>query len=179
MAFSPIRFIKIRHTGCSMRYPDVIQRCLWITPASADFLHRGVPSGFLPREALVSVQTGTPRTRTLKLDGTKIAYLFLQAQLLLISQNHFGNAHPGIELKCFLKLLVQCGGCMKRRSARQLVRLLADIRHATHCSTLRAAATNRAIALASAESEADAADSDDNTESPRDARQDKPVRSGS
>jgi hypothetical protein len=68
---------------------------------------------------------------------------------------------------------------MKRRSARQLVRLLSDIRHATHCSTLRAAATNRAIALASAESEADAADNDDSTESTRDARRDKPVRSGS
>jgi hypothetical protein len=117
----------------------------------------------------------------LKLDGTKIASLFLQAQLLLISEKHFGNAHPGIELKCFMKLLVQCGGCMKRRSARQLVRLLADIRHATHCSTLRAAATNRAIALASAEADADAdaADSGDSAESSRDARQDKPVRSGS
>jgi hypothetical protein len=68
---------------------------------------------------------------------------------------------------------------MKRRSARQLVRLLADIRHATHCSTLRAAATNRSIALAAAEGEADAADSDDSTESPRDTRQDKPARSGS
>jgi hypothetical protein len=70
---------------------------------------------------------------------------------------------------------------MKRRSARQLVRLLADIRHATHCSTLRAAATNRAIALASAEADADAdaADSGDSAESSRDARQDKPVRSGS
>jgi hypothetical protein len=68
---------------------------------------------------------------------------------------------------------------MKRRSARQLVRLLSDIRHATHCSTLRAAATNRAIALASAESEADAADNDDSTESTRDTRRDKPVRSGS
>jgi hypothetical protein len=113
------------------------------------------------------------------LDGTKIASLFLQAQLLLISEKHFGNAHPGIELKCFMKLLVQCGGCMKRRSARQLVRLLSDIRHATHCSTLRAAATNRAIALASAEADADAADSGDSAESSRDARQDKPVRSGS
>jgi hypothetical protein len=68
---------------------------------------------------------------------------------------------------------------MKRRSARQLVRLLADIRHATHCSTLRAAATNRAIALAATEGEADAADSDDSTESSRDTRQDKPARSGS
>jgi hypothetical protein len=68
---------------------------------------------------------------------------------------------------------------MKRRSARQLVRLLSDIRHATHCSTLRAAATNRAIALASAESEAQAAETDDNAESTRDAQQHKPVRSES
>jgi hypothetical protein len=68
---------------------------------------------------------------------------------------------------------------MKRRSARQLVRLLSDIRHATHCSTLRAAATNRAIALASAESEAEAADPDTNDESVRDTQQHKPVRSES
>ncbi|WP_232624331.1 hypothetical protein [Paraburkholderia ginsengisoli] len=147
--------------------------------AAEDAYPQAAARHFPPPAALASVQTATPRTRTLKLDGTKIASLFLQAQLLLISQNHFGNAHPGIELKCFLRLLVQCGGCMKRRSARQLVRLLADIRHATHCSTLRAAATNRAIALASAESEADAADSDDSPESARDAHQDKPVRSGS
>ena len=68
---------------------------------------------------------------------------------------------------------------MKRRSARQLVRLLSDIRHAAHCSTLRAAATNRAMGLASAESEADDADPDDTTEAAREARQDKPARSGS
>jgi hypothetical protein len=68
---------------------------------------------------------------------------------------------------------------MKRRTARQLVHLLSDIRHAAHCSTLRAAATNRAIALASAEHEADAADTDDNTDATRDARQNKPARSGS
>jgi hypothetical protein len=132
-----------------------------------------------PYEALASVQTTRRQTRTLKPDGTKIASLFLQAQLLLFSQNHFATPDPGIELKCFLKLLVQCGGCMKRRSARQLVRLLSDIRHATHCSTLRAAATNRAIALAAAESDADAADNEDSNESTRDAHQDKPVRSGS
>ena len=90
---------------------------------------------------------------------------------------------PGIELKCFLRFLVQCGGCMKRRSARQLVRLLSDIRHAAHCSTLRAAATNRAIAFASAEEDADAADSDDraedNADAAREVHQTKPVRSGS
>jgi predicted secreted Zn-dependent protease len=68
---------------------------------------------------------------------------------------------------------------MKRRTARQLVRLLSDIRHAAHCSTLRAAATNRAIAQASAEHDADLADSDDNTDATRDAHQNKPARSRS
>ncbi|WCM19625.1 hypothetical protein NDK50_19810 [Paraburkholderia bryophila] len=78
---------------------------------------------------------------------------------------------------------------MKRRTARQLVHLLSDIRHATHCSTLRAAATNRAIALASAEHDANAegrddADhtddsADDSADATRDAHQDKPIRSGS
>ncbi|WP_111933455.1 hypothetical protein [Paraburkholderia bryophila] len=74
---------------------------------------------------------------------------------------------------------------MKRRTARQLVRLLSDIRHATHCSTLRAAATNRAIALASAEHDANAEDRDDadntdaSADATRDAHHDKPIRSGS
>ncbi|RDK01943.1 hypothetical protein DLM46_15145 [Paraburkholderia lacunae] len=69
---------------------------------------------------------------------------------------------------------------MKRRTARQLVRLLSDIRHAVHCSTLRAAATNRAMALASAERDADAAGaSEESTEAARESRQDKPARSGS
>jgi hypothetical protein len=68
---------------------------------------------------------------------------------------------------------------MKRRSARQLVRLLSDIRHAAHCSTLRAAATNRAIALASADEDADADDTDNNADATREAHQNKPVRSGS
>ncbi|WP_143752160.1 hypothetical protein [Burkholderia sp. SRS-W-2-2016] len=68
---------------------------------------------------------------------------------------------------------------MKRRSARQLVRLLSDLRHAAHCSTLRAAATNRAIALASAEADEDIAADDENTESTRDAYRDKLFRSRS
>jgi hypothetical protein len=68
---------------------------------------------------------------------------------------------------------------MKRRSARQLVRLLSDIRHAAHCSTLRAAATNRAIALASADEDPDAGETDNNADATRDAHQGKPVRSGS
>jgi hypothetical protein len=71
---------------------------------------------------------------------------------------------------------------MKRRTARQLVRLLSDIRHATHCSTLRAAATNRAIALASAEHDADMVDSDEsdqNADASREANRGKLARSGS
>lgn len=68
---------------------------------------------------------------------------------------------------------------MKRRTARQLVRLLSDIRHATHCSTLRAAATNRAMAVASAEREADSTEDDDSTDATRDVRENKPARSGS
>ena len=40
---------------------------------------------------------------------------------------------------------------MKRRNARQLVRLLSDMRHAANCRTLRAAATQRAIELAAEE----------------------------
>jgi hypothetical protein len=40
---------------------------------------------------------------------------------------------------------------MKRRNARQLVRLLSDMRHAADCRVLRAAATQRAIELAAAE----------------------------
>jgi len=71
---------------------------------------------------------------------------------------------------------------MKRRTARQLVRLLSDIRHAAHCSTLRAAATNREIALASAERQESPTDSQERDETPeatREAPANKPTRSGS
>jgi hypothetical protein len=68
---------------------------------------------------------------------------------------------------------------MKRRTARQLVRLLSDIRHASHCTTLRAAATNRAISLASSEHDEEGHESDESNEAARDTRHDKPVRSGS
>ncbi|CAH2899905.1 MAG: hypothetical protein PCALPYG88_4885 [uncultured Paraburkholderia sp.] len=93
---------------------------------------------------------------------------------------------PGIELKWFLRFLVQCGGCrMKRRTARQLVRLLSDIRHAAHCSTLRAAATNREIAIASAERDAGQEESherdegNESADTTREVRESKPARSGS
>ncbi|PMS24449.1 hypothetical protein C0Z16_31110 [Paraburkholderia rhynchosiae] len=68
---------------------------------------------------------------------------------------------------------------MKRRTARQLVRLLSDIRHASHCSTLRAAATNRTMALASAERQADSAESDESTDATREAHDNKPAQSES
>jgi len=74
---------------------------------------------------------------------------------------------------------------MKRRTARQLVRLLSDIRHAAHCSTLRAAATNREIAISSAERDAGLEESHERDESnesadtTREVRESKPARSGS
>ena len=55
---------------------------------------------------------------------------------------------------------------MKRRTARQLVRLLSDIRHSAHCSTLRAAATNRVMELA--EDEADESSTSESTDDTRD-----------
>jgi hypothetical protein len=57
------------------------------------------------REALASAQTARRRTHTLKLDGTKIASLFLQAQLLLFSQNHFSNARSRHRVKVFSEVI--------------------------------------------------------------------------
>ena len=145
-----------------------------------------IPGGgvaFYTRRALASAQTATRRPRTLNLVGMKIACLFMQAQPLLFSQNHFSDARFRHRVKVFYEVLGAVrGGVMKRRTARQLVRLLSDIRHAAHCSTLRAAATNRTMALAAAERDADAANdaaSDESAETARDVREDKPARSGS
>ncbi|WP_188130785.1 hypothetical protein [Paraburkholderia panacisoli] len=57
------------------------------------------------REALASAQTARRRTRTLKLEGTKIASLFLQAQLLLFCQNHFSNARSRHRVKVFSEVI--------------------------------------------------------------------------
>jgi hypothetical protein len=62
---------------------------------------------------------------------------------------------------------------MKRRTARQLVRLLSDIRHSAHCSALRAAATNRAMELA--DEEADEPSTPDNANDARDVAPDEHV----
>ena len=129
---------------------------------------------------LATVQTATVPARTLKLEGTKIASMFLQAQLLLFSQNHFSNALSRHRVKVFSEVIGAVRGCaMKRRTARQLVRLLSDIRHASHCTTLRAAATNRAISLASSEHDDDRTESDESNEAARESNHDKPARSGS
>jgi len=172
------RLIKIRRTGCSLRYPNVMQRPVWIST-------RNVGSDEL------SFCLSFARERTDEFarqaqgggDGTKIASLFLQAQLLLFSQNSFGKARPGHRVKVFSEVIGAVRGCgMKRRTARQLVRLLSDIRHAAHCSTLRAAATNREIALASAERQESPTDSQERDETPeatREAPANKPTRSGS
>ncbi|BCF98698.1 hypothetical protein PPGU19_032670 [Paraburkholderia sp. PGU19] len=57
---------------------------------------------------------------------------------------------------------------MKRRNARQLVRMLSDIRHAADCRALRAAATQRAIELAAQEAEEEQEKPDTARESTRD-----------
>jgi hypothetical protein len=57
---------------------------------------------------------------------------------------------------------------MKRRNARQLVRLLSDMRHAADCRALRAAATQRAIELAAEEAaEAEQDKPDTSRDNPR------------
>jgi hypothetical protein len=162
-----------------MRYPEVIHRQLWITCASG-LCSRVAARLFRRRHPLATVQTAVPRTRTLKLEGTKIASMFLQAQLLLFSQNHFSNALSRHRVKVFSEVIGAVRGCvMKRRTARQLVRLLSDIRHASHCTTLRAAATNRAIFLASSEHDEEGAENDESNDTPREASHDKPARSES
>lgn len=54
---------------------------------------------------LVSEQRASPAERKVRADGTKIASFFLQAQLLLFSQNSFGNAPPGHRVKVFSEVI--------------------------------------------------------------------------
>ena len=87
-----------------MGYSEVIHRELWITRPADRFSISAQPD-FQPHEALASVQTLPCQARTLKLDGTKIASLFLQAQLLLFSQNHFSNARSRHRVKVFSEVI--------------------------------------------------------------------------
>jgi hypothetical protein len=72
---------------------------------SASFSQSRAPAGWQPRDAIASVQTAATQTRTFKADGTKIASLFLQAQLLLFSQNHFGNTRSRHRVKVFSEVI--------------------------------------------------------------------------
>jgi hypothetical protein len=75
-------------------------------------------------------------------------------KLLLFSQNPFGSAPSRHKVKVLYQDSDAARGCsMKRRSARQLVRLLSDLRHSADCRALRAAAANRAMELAALEDE--------------------------
>ncbi len=178
------RLIKFWRTGCSMRYPNVMQRPVWITgiePARP----LPAPRGSVFRSVMARKRTDRVgrRAQVKGADGTKIACLFLQAQPLLFSQNRFGDARSRHRVKGFSEVIGAVRGYgMKRRTARQLVRLLSDIRHAAHCSTLRASATNREMALASAERGAgpdESHENDQDTDTTREVRDNKPVRSGS
>jgi len=54
-----------------------------------------------------SLATGTATAlseRAHEAGSTKMRLVFA-AQLLLFSQNHFGNVYPGIELKCFSEVI--------------------------------------------------------------------------
>jgi hypothetical protein len=58
---------------------------------------------------------------------------------------------------------------MKRRTARQLVHLLSDLRHSAHCRTLRAAAASNELDRILNEEDQEPADTEKDT---RDTRQD-------
>ena len=166
-----------------MRYPNVMQRPMWITGIGSV---RGLP-GFRDNVFLsIIARERTDRIeRRAQLEGARYedCVSLLQAQPLLFSQNRLGDARSRHRVKVFSEVIGAVRGCgMKRRTARQLVRLLSDIRHAAHCSTLRASATNREMALASAERDAGLDEShgnDQDTDTTREMRDDKPVRSGS
>lgn len=53
-----------------------------------------------------------------------------------------------------------------RTRTRQVVRMLADMRHAAHCRALRAVATQEAMRLAVEEAEADAGSQEESHEAP-------------
>jgi hypothetical protein len=88
-----------------MGYPEVIHRQLWITFLADCIFYRARSRSFRRCKALANAQTTPSRTRTLKVGGTKIASLFLQAQLLLFSQNHFGNDRSRHRVKVFSEVI--------------------------------------------------------------------------
>lgn len=188
--------IKISHTGCSCGYPEVVQRSTWITSCvSPSFLlkivagrpfncwYGAVSRGGVERStALASSTFRSPahilrraNARTLVTDGADLRGALLPPRLLLFSQKPHSRAPSRHKVKVLYQVTCAVRGCaMKRRTARQLVRLLSDIRHSAHCRTLRAAATIRAMELAAAEAEeeASAPESDDDA---RELQQDERI----
>ncbi|MGA7779118.1 MAG: hypothetical protein WCA85_15620 [Paraburkholderia sp.] len=116
--------------------------------------------------------------RKLKADGVGEETTPVLKKLLLFRQKPYSSAPSRHKVKVLYQVNGAARGCaMKRRTARQLVRLLSDIRHSAHCSTLRAAATNRVMELADAEEhEQQASDSPEET---RETLQDERLWSGS
>jgi hypothetical protein len=102
--------------------------------------------------------------RKLKADGIGEQTTPVLRKLLLFRQKPYSSKPSRHKVKVLYQVNGAARGCsMKRRTARQLVRLLSDLRHSAHCSTLRAAATNRAMELAAAEEEEQASDGLDET----------------
>jgi hypothetical protein len=115
---------------------------------------------------------------TLVADGADLRGALLPPRLLLFSQKPHSSAPSRHKVKVLYQDTCAVRGCaMKRRTARQLVRLLSDIRHSADCRTLRAAATNRAMELAAAEAEEDSAT--DSADESREVQQDERIWRGS
>jgi hypothetical protein len=96
-----------------------------------------------------------------------------EKKLLLFRQNPFDSTPSAHKVKVLYQDSGAARGCsMKRRSARQLVRLLSDLRHSADCRALRVAAANRAMELAALEDEEeqDAESSDETRESTQNER---------
>jgi hypothetical protein len=110
--------------------------------------------------------------RKLKSDGGGEQTTPVLMKLLLFRQKPYSSAPSRHKVKVLYQVNGAARGClMKRRTARQLVHLLSDLRHSAHCSALRAAATNRVIELAATEEDGQASDSPDETrEAPQNDR---------
>lgn len=68
---------------------------------------------------------------------------FSNPSVAILPKNVPVTRNPGIKLKCFLRCAMQCGrSIMKRRTARQLVSQLSDLKHRARCSALRASANS-------------------------------------
>jgi hypothetical protein len=116
--------------------------------------------------------------RKLKADGVGGQTTPVLKKLLLFRQKPYSSAPSRHKVKVLYQVNGAARGCaMKRRTARQLVRLISDIRHSAHCRTLRAVAVNRTMELAAAE--ADEQEDWDSPDETRGTAQDERLWSGS